>query len=71
MILLQQLLTAATRVTRESNFDKQELEAAALAVCQYLAVESAHPSTPVFEECNLRVKLLPLLQAYSILDLQK
>ncbi|XP_060089857.1 E3 ubiquitin-protein ligase HERC2 isoform X3 [Heteronotia binoei] len=53
MILLQQLLTAATQPSPvKAIFDKQELEAAALAVCQYLAVESAHPSTPVFEECS-------------------
>ncbi|KAL7983783.1 hypothetical protein Chor_000659, partial [Crotalus horridus] len=53
MILLQQLLTAATQPSPvKAIFDKQELEAAALAICQYLAVESAHPSTPVFEECS-------------------
>ncbi|XP_034287268.1 E3 ubiquitin-protein ligase HERC2 isoform X1 [Pantherophis guttatus] len=53
MILLQQLLTAATQPSPvKAIFDKQELEAAALAVCQYLAVESGHPSTPVFEECS-------------------
>ena len=28
------------------------LQAAALAVCQYLAVESAHPSSPLFEESS-------------------
>ncbi|PKU46171.1 e3 ubiquitin-protein ligase herc2 [Limosa lapponica baueri] len=53
MILLQQLLTAATQPSPvKAIFDKQELEAAALAVCQYLAVESTHPSTPVFEDCS-------------------
>ncbi|XP_072258440.1 E3 ubiquitin-protein ligase HERC2 [Pyxicephalus adspersus] len=51
MILLQQLLTAATQPSPvKAIFDKQELEAAALAVCQYLAVESTHPSTPLFED---------------------
>lgn len=29
-----------------------DLQAAALAVCQYLAVESAHPSSPLFEESS-------------------
>uniref|UniRef100_A0A452GSK3 HECT-type E3 ubiquitin transferase n=1 Tax=Gopherus agassizii TaxID=38772 RepID=A0A452GSK3_9SAUR len=53
MILLQQLLTAATQPSPvKAIFDKQELEAAALAVCQYLAVESTHPSTPLFEDCS-------------------
>ncbi|XP_031814951.1 E3 ubiquitin-protein ligase HERC2 isoform X4 [Sarcophilus harrisii] len=53
MILLQQLLTSATQPSPvKAIFDKQELEAAALAVCQCLAVESTHPSTPVFEECS-------------------
>lgn len=28
------------------------MQAAALAVCQYLAVESAHPSSPLFEESS-------------------
>ncbi|MEE6507642.1 hypothetical protein FKM82_027611 [Ascaphus truei] len=51
MILLQQLLTAATQPSPvKAIFDKHELEAAALAVCQYLAVESTHPSTPLFED---------------------
>ncbi|KAG9492304.1 hypothetical protein GDO78_000687 [Eleutherodactylus coqui] len=51
MILLQQLLTAATQPSPvKAIFDKQELEAAALAVCQYLAVESTHPSSPLFED---------------------
>ncbi|XP_041440166.1 E3 ubiquitin-protein ligase HERC2 isoform X2 [Xenopus laevis] len=53
MILLQQLLTAATQPSPvKAIFDKQELEAAALAVCQYLAVESTHPSTPLFEDIS-------------------
>lgn len=30
----------------------RHLQAAALAVCQYLAVESAHPSSPLFEESS-------------------
>ncbi|XP_038616113.1 E3 ubiquitin-protein ligase HERC2 [Tachyglossus aculeatus] len=53
MILLQQLLTSATQPSPvKAIFDKQELEAAALAVCQCLAVESTHPSTPGFEDCS-------------------
>nr|XP_014343905.1 PREDICTED: E3 ubiquitin-protein ligase HERC2 [Latimeria chalumnae] len=53
MILLQQLLTAATQPSPvKAIFDKQELEAAALAVCQYLAVESTHPSTPMFDDSS-------------------
>ncbi|KAI1241726.1 hypothetical protein IHE44_0005215 [Lamprotornis superbus] len=59
MILLQQLLSAATQPSPvKAIFDKQELEAAALAVCQYLAVESTHPSTPLFEDCSSRVEAL-------------
>lgn len=37
------------------QFDLTELiytQAAALAVCQYLALESAHPSSPLFEESS-------------------
>ncbi|XP_030881180.1 E3 ubiquitin-protein ligase HERC2 [Leptonychotes weddellii] len=53
MILLQQLLASATQPSPvKAIFDKQELEAAALAVCQCLAVESTHPSSPVFEDCS-------------------
>ncbi|XP_031694188.1 E3 ubiquitin-protein ligase HERC2-like, partial [Anarrhichthys ocellatus] len=53
LILLQQLLSAATQPSPiKAIFDKQEMEAAALAVCQYLAVESAHPSSPLFEESS-------------------
>ncbi|XP_077153037.1 E3 ubiquitin-protein ligase HERC2 isoform X1 [Ranitomeya variabilis] len=51
LILLQQLLSAATQPSPvKAIFDKQELEAAALAVCQYLAVESTHPSSPLFDD---------------------
>uniref|UniRef100_A0A663FHC2 E3 ubiquitin-protein ligase HERC2 n=1 Tax=Aquila chrysaetos chrysaetos TaxID=223781 RepID=A0A663FHC2_AQUCH len=61
MILLQQLLTAATQPSPvKAIFDKQELEAAALAVCQYLAVESTHPSTPVFEDCSSSEATTPI-----------
>ncbi|XP_062251671.1 LOW QUALITY PROTEIN: E3 ubiquitin-protein ligase HERC2 [Platichthys flesus] len=53
LILLQQLLSAATQPSpMKAIFDRQEMEAAALAVCQYLAVESAHPSSPLFEESS-------------------
>ncbi|XP_023810269.2 E3 ubiquitin-protein ligase HERC2 isoform X5 [Oryzias latipes] len=53
LILLQQLLSAATQPSPiKAIFDRQEMEAAALAVCQYLAVESAHPSSPTFEESS-------------------
>ncbi|XP_027882785.1 E3 ubiquitin-protein ligase HERC2 isoform X2 [Xiphophorus couchianus] len=53
LILLQQLLAAATQPSPiKAIFDRQEMEAAALAVCQYLAVESAHPSSPLFEESS-------------------
>nr|XP_031307020.1 E3 ubiquitin-protein ligase HERC2 isoform X7 [Camelus dromedarius] len=53
MILLQQLLASATQPSPvKAIFDKQELEAAALAVCQCLAVESTHPASPVFEDCS-------------------
>ncbi|KAG2456459.1 HERC2 ligase, partial [Polypterus senegalus] len=53
MILLQQLLSAATQPSPvKAIFDKQELEAAALAVCQYLAVESTHPSLPLFDDSS-------------------
>ncbi|XP_066478199.1 E3 ubiquitin-protein ligase HERC2 isoform X5 [Tiliqua scincoides] len=61
MILLQQLLTAATQPSPvKAIFDKLELEAAALAVCQYLAVESAHPSTPGFEDCSSSEATTPI-----------
>ncbi|XP_078115961.1 E3 ubiquitin-protein ligase HERC2 isoform X3 [Sander vitreus] len=53
LILLQQLLSAATQPSPiKAIFDRQEMEAAALALCQYLAVESAHPSSPLFEESS-------------------
>uniref|UniRef100_A0A673CTH4 E3 ubiquitin-protein ligase HERC2 n=1 Tax=Sphaeramia orbicularis TaxID=375764 RepID=A0A673CTH4_9TELE len=53
LILLQQLLSAATQPSPiKAIFDRQEMEAAALAVCQYLAVESTHPSSPLFEESS-------------------
>ncbi|ELV11273.1 E3 ubiquitin-protein ligase HERC2 [Tupaia chinensis] len=53
MLLLQQLLASATQPSPvKAIFDKQELEAAALAVCQCLAVESTHPSSPGFEDCS-------------------
>ncbi|KAF4026258.1 hypothetical protein G4228_018565 [Cervus hanglu yarkandensis] len=53
MTLLQQLLASATQPSPvKAIFDKQELEAAALAVCQCLAVESAHPLSPAFEDCG-------------------
>ncbi|XP_061894415.1 E3 ubiquitin-protein ligase HERC2-like [Entelurus aequoreus] len=53
LILLQQLLSAATQPSPiKAVFDRREMEAAALAVCQYLAVESAHPSSPLFEESS-------------------
>ncbi|XP_048855280.1 LOW QUALITY PROTEIN: E3 ubiquitin-protein ligase HERC2 [Brienomyrus brachyistius] len=53
LILLQQLLSAATQPSPiKAIFDKQELEAAALAVCQYLAVEATHPSSPLLEESS-------------------
>ncbi|NXU77565.1 HERC2 ligase, partial [Oreotrochilus melanogaster] len=34
--------------------------AAALAVCQYLAVESTHPSTPLFEDCSSSEATTPI-----------
>lgn len=53
MILLQQLLSSATQPSPvKAIFDKQELEAAALALCQCLAVESTHPSSPGCEDCS-------------------
>ncbi|XP_059922232.1 E3 ubiquitin-protein ligase HERC2 isoform X1 [Gadus macrocephalus] len=53
LLLLQQLLSAATQPSPiKAIFDRPELEAAALAVCQYLAVESTHPSSPLFEESS-------------------
>uniref|UniRef100_A0A3B3QN49 E3 ubiquitin-protein ligase HERC2 n=1 Tax=Paramormyrops kingsleyae TaxID=1676925 RepID=A0A3B3QN49_9TELE len=54
LILLQQLLSAATYPSPiKAIFDKQELEqAAALAVCQYLAVEATHPSSPLLEDSS-------------------
>ncbi|XP_068449209.1 E3 ubiquitin-protein ligase HERC2 isoform X1 [Clinocottus analis] len=53
LILLQQLLAAATQPSPiKAIFDRQEMEAAALAVCQYLAVESSHPSSPLFEDSS-------------------
>eukprot|EP00066_Takifugu_rubripes_P008032 XP_003973941.1 PREDICTED: E3 ubiquitin-protein ligase HERC2-like isoform X2 [Takifugu rubripes] len=53
LILLQQLLLAATQPSPiKAIFDRQEMEAAALAVCQYLALESTHPSSPLFEESS-------------------
>ncbi|XP_076870833.1 LOW QUALITY PROTEIN: E3 ubiquitin-protein ligase HERC2 [Brachyhypopomus gauderio] len=51
LILLQQLLSSATQPSPiKAVFHRQELEAAALAVCQFLAVEATHPSSPSFEE---------------------
>uniref|UniRef100_A0AAY4E4M2 E3 ubiquitin-protein ligase HERC2 n=1 Tax=Denticeps clupeoides TaxID=299321 RepID=A0AAY4E4M2_9TELE len=53
LILLQQLLSAATQPSPiKAIFDRQELEAAALAVCQFLAVESTHPSSLLFEDSS-------------------
>uniref|UniRef100_A0A672Q5U6 E3 ubiquitin-protein ligase HERC2 n=1 Tax=Sinocyclocheilus grahami TaxID=75366 RepID=A0A672Q5U6_SINGR len=53
LILLQQLLSASTQPSPiKAIFHRQELEAAALAVCQYLAVESTHPSSPLFEDSS-------------------
>ncbi|KAL1023407.1 hypothetical protein UPYG_G00040470 [Umbra pygmaea] len=53
LLLLQQMLYAATQPSPiKAIFDRQELEAAALAVCQYLAVESTHPSSPLFESSS-------------------
>ncbi|XP_041128227.1 E3 ubiquitin-protein ligase HERC2-like isoform X2 [Polyodon spathula] len=53
LILLQQLLSAATQPSPvKAIFDRPELEAAALAVCQYLAVESTHPSSPLFDDSS-------------------
>ncbi|KAK6487232.1 E3 ubiquitin-protein ligase HERC2 isoform X2 [Huso huso] len=53
LILLQQLLSAATQPSPvKAVFDRPELEAAALAVCQYLAVESTHPSSPLFDDSS-------------------
>ncbi|XP_045543165.1 E3 ubiquitin-protein ligase HERC2 isoform X2 [Salmo salar] len=53
LILLQQLLSAATQPSPiKAIFNRQELETAALAVCQYLAVESTHPSSPLFESSS-------------------
>ncbi|TNN51198.1 E3 ubiquitin-protein ligase HERC2 [Liparis tanakae] len=51
LILLQQLLAAATQPSPvKAAFDRQEMEAASLAVCQYLAVESSSPSSPLCED---------------------
>lgn len=36
------------------------VQAAALAVCQYLAVESAHPSSPLFEESSSSEATTPI-----------
>ncbi|XP_037554244.1 E3 ubiquitin-protein ligase HERC2 [Nematolebias whitei] len=53
LLLLQQLLSAATQPSPiKAIFDRREMEAAALAVCQFLAVESTHPSSPLFEESS-------------------
>ncbi|CAG01384.1 unnamed protein product, partial [Tetraodon nigroviridis] len=61
MILLQQLLSAATQPSPiKAIFDRQEMEAAALAVCQYLALESAHPSSPLFEESSSSEATTPI-----------
>ncbi|KAK2509156.1 hypothetical protein MC885_004362 [Smutsia gigantea] len=61
MILLQQLLASATQPSPvKAIFDKQELEAAALAVCQCLAVEATHPSSPVFEDCSSSEATTPI-----------
>uniref|UniRef100_A0A669B1P6 E3 ubiquitin-protein ligase HERC2 n=1 Tax=Oreochromis niloticus TaxID=8128 RepID=A0A669B1P6_ORENI len=61
LILLQQLLSAATQPSPiKAIFDRQEMEAAALAVCQYLAVESAHPSSPLFEESSSSEATTPI-----------
>uniref|UniRef100_A0A8C9RA53 E3 ubiquitin-protein ligase HERC2 n=1 Tax=Scleropages formosus TaxID=113540 RepID=A0A8C9RA53_SCLFO len=61
LILLQQLLSAATQPSPiKAIFDKQELEAAALAVCQYLAVESTHPSSPLFEDSSSSEATTPI-----------
>ncbi|XP_019484450.1 PREDICTED: E3 ubiquitin-protein ligase HERC2 [Hipposideros armiger] len=60
MILLQQLLASATQPSPvKAIFDKQELEAAALAVCQCLAVESTRPSSPAFEDCGCSEAMAP------------
>ncbi|MCI4375021.1 hypothetical protein PGIGA_G00104220 [Pangasianodon gigas] len=61
LILLQQLLSAATQPSPiKAIFDRQELEAAALAVCQFLAVESTHPSSPLFEDSSSSEATTPL-----------
>nr|XP_032812660.1 E3 ubiquitin-protein ligase HERC2 isoform X4 [Petromyzon marinus] len=60
MILLQQLLTAATQPSPlKAIFTRQELEAAALAVCQYLALEASHPAVPAFDESSSSESLTP------------
>ncbi|XP_043927990.1 E3 ubiquitin-protein ligase HERC2 [Protopterus annectens] len=65
MILLQQLLTAATQPSPlKAIFDRQELEAAALAVCQYLAVESTHPSSPTFDDSSSSEAATPVTVQY-------
>ncbi|XP_077868707.1 E3 ubiquitin-protein ligase HERC2-like [Saccoglossus kowalevskii] len=46
MLLLQHLMNAATKPSPiKPVFDREELEAAALAICQFLAAEAVHPQT--------------------------
>uniref|UniRef100_A0A8D3BZ47 HECT-type E3 ubiquitin transferase n=1 Tax=Scophthalmus maximus TaxID=52904 RepID=A0A8D3BZ47_SCOMX len=72
LILLQQLLSAATQPSPiKAIFDRQEMEAAALAVCQYLAVESAHPSSPLFEESSSSEATTPVTIQHVKLPKQK
>ncbi|XP_077983839.1 E3 ubiquitin-protein ligase HERC2-like [Glandiceps talaboti] len=45
VLLLQHLMAAATKPSPiKAVFDRIELEAAALAICQYLAAEASHPT---------------------------
>ncbi|XP_070553640.1 E3 ubiquitin-protein ligase HERC2-like isoform X2 [Ptychodera flava] len=46
ILLLQHLMVAATKPSPiKAVFDREELEAAALAVCQYLAAEASQPAS--------------------------
>uniref|UniRef100_UPI00358FCF6D E3 ubiquitin-protein ligase HERC2 n=1 Tax=Myxine glutinosa TaxID=7769 RepID=UPI00358FCF6D len=49
--LLQHLLIASTQPSPlKATFSRQELEAAALALCQHLALEGRFPTSPIYEE---------------------
>lgn len=47
------------------------VQAAALAVCQYLAVESTHPSSPLFEDSSSSEATTPVTVQHMRLPKQK